>query len=94
MAQNKPECCASLKTLEEDGHDRTTPPSQRPFQGRASFRGGGFGAGVALEKDFTHTDSAGPMLAQNFYYGNSVDNAVSMRLREDFVTIAQALINA
>ena len=49
---------------------------------------------VALEKDFTHTDSAGPILAQDFYYGSSVDNSVSMRMREDFVTIAQALINA
>jgi hypothetical protein len=49
---------------------------------------------ATLEKDFTRADADGPQLAQSFYHGNSASRFASLRLKEDVVTIAHALINA
>ena len=47
-----------------------------------------------LENDFSEVGSIGPGLAKDFYHGESVNDFVSLRLKEDLVTIVQALLNA
>jgi hypothetical protein len=49
---------------------------------------------ATLENDFSEVDSIGPGLAKNFYHGESLNNSASMRLKEDYVTIARALLDA
>ena len=48
----------------------------------------------ALEENFTDTEKLGPTLAQDFYYGNLASKDESIRLREDCVTLAKALLNS
>ena len=48
----------------------------------------------ALEEDFTNTESKGPVLAQGFYFGSLASKEEGVRLREDCVTIAKALLDS
>ncbi len=48
----------------------------------------------ALETHFTEADQLGPTLAEFFYHGPRTSKESSLRLREDLVTIAHALLNA
>ena len=47
-----------------------------------------------LEAHFTDANHLGPKLAESFYHGARTSKEASMRLREDLVTIAHALLNA
>jgi len=49
---------------------------------------------ATLETQFTEANQLGPMLAESFYHGPRTSKESSMRLREDLVTIAHALLNA
>jgi hypothetical protein len=47
-----------------------------------------------LEQNFTHPESPGPMLAASFYLGPGANMKSTIRLREDLVTVALALLNS
>ncbi len=49
---------------------------------------------AALEKHFSDVDRLGPTLAASFYLGSGSTKESSLRLREDLVTVAQALLEA
>ncbi|MBK1830776.1 hypothetical protein JIN77_08565 [Verrucomicrobiaceae bacterium R5-34] len=47
-----------------------------------------------LKNDFADVDATGPNLAKDFYHGAAANDSVSLRLKEDYVTIARALLDA
>jgi len=47
-----------------------------------------------LEQHFTHAEAPGPTLAASFYLGPRANPNSSIRLREDLVTVALALLNS
>lgn len=49
---------------------------------------------ATLKDDFSGVDAIGPNLAKNFYHGESANDSASLRLKEDYVTIARALLDA
>lgn len=46
-----------------------------------------------LQQDFTTADAPGPALAESFYLGPNPDYETGLKLREDLVTVALALID-
>lgn len=47
-----------------------------------------------LEQNFTHPEAPGPTLAASFYLGQRANLNSTIRLREDLVTVALALLNS
>ena len=47
-----------------------------------------------LEQNFTHPEAPGPTLAASFYLGPRANMNSTIRLREDLVTVALALLNS
>ena len=49
---------------------------------------------ATLKNDFSGVDAIGPNLAKNFYHGEAANDSASLRLKEDYVTIVRALLDA
>lgn len=65
------------------------------FGREKSSRNSGMERALAtLKKDFAGINAIGPNLAKNFYYGEAISDSTSLRLKEDFVTIVHALLDA